>query len=124
MGSVMIKEDGKYFNRFYFVFFDGSFGSYNKWYVFILVGEERVYFVGKEKLVVEYKGWKICLFICYDFRFLVWFWNIEGYDVLIYVVNWFEKRILVWDVLLKVWVIENMVYCIGVNRVGLDVNNY
>lgn len=123
-GSIMINEDGKYFNRLYFVFPDGSFGSYNKRHAFTLAGEERVYSVGKEKLVVEYKGWKICPLICYDLRFPVWSRNTEGYDILIYVANWPEKRIAAWDALLKARAIENMAYCIGVNRVGLDANNH
>lgn len=123
-GSIMINEGGKYYNRLYFVFPDGSFGSYNKRHAFTLAGEERVYSVGKEKLVIEYRGWKICPLICYDLRFPVWSRNTEGYDVLIYVANWPVKRISAWNALLKARAIENMAYCIGVNRVGLDANNH
>lgn len=123
-GSIMIKEHEKFYNRLYFVFPDGSFGSYNKRHAFTLAGEERVYSVGTQKLVVEYKGWKICPLICYDLRFPVWSRNTEGYDVLIYVANWPVKRISAWDALLKARAIENMAYCIGVNRVGLDANNH
>lgn len=123
-GSIMIKEQEKYFNRLYFVFPDGSFGSYNKRHAFTLAGEERVYTVGTQKLVVEYKEWKICPLICYDLRFPVWSRNTEGYDVLIYVANWPITRISAWDALLKARAIENMAYCIGVNRVGVDANNH
>ena len=62
--------------------------------------------------------------ICYDLRFPVWARNVEAYDVLFYVANWPNIRIQAWDTLLKARAIENMAYCIGVNRVGLDGNNH
>ncbi|MEZ4858525.1 MAG: amidohydrolase [Flavobacteriaceae bacterium] len=123
-GSIMVKEDNKFFNRLYFVFPDGSFGSYNKRHAFTLAGEERVYSVGNEKLVVAYKGWKICPLICYDLRFPVWSRNTEGYDLVIYVANWPLTRIAAWDALLRARAIENMAYCIGVNRIGFDANGH
>jgi omega-amidase len=123
-GSVMVEEDGKYFNRLYFVFPDGSYGMYDKRHAFTLAGEQKVYTVGNEKLVVEYKGWKISPLICYDLRFPVWSRNKEGYDVLIYVANWPAKRISAWDILLKARAIENMSFCIGVNRIGMDGNGH
>ena len=85
-----------------------------------MVGEEKTYASGNKKLIVEYKGWKICPLICYDLRFPVWSRNTEDYDVLLYVANWPKPRIFAWDTLLKARAIENMCYCIGVNRVGLD----
>ena len=75
---------------------------------------------GDRKLIIDFKGWKICPLICYDLRFPVWARNTEDYDVLIYIANWPKPRIASWDALLKARAIENMCYCIGVNRVGLD----
>ena len=77
-------------------------------------------------MIVNYKGWNICPLICYDLRFPVWARNVENYDLLLYVANWPKPRITAWDTLLKARAIENMSYCIGVNRVGLDgnKNNY
>ncbi|MDP5082249.1 MAG: nitrilase family protein, partial [Winogradskyella sp.] len=76
------------------------------------------------KVIFTYKGWKICPLICYDLRFPVWARNTEAYDLLIYVANWPKVRINAWDALLKARAIENMSYCIGVNRIGLDGNNF
>ena len=123
-GSVIISEDDKYYNRLLFVDPSGEFETYDKRHTFTLAGEDKVYTAGTEKLIVNYKGWKICPLICYDLRFPVWARNSENYDVLLYVANWPKPRINAWDILLKARAIENMCYCIGVNRVGLDSNNY
>lgn len=123
-GSVIVEEDDKYYNRLYFVFADGSFEKYDKKHTFTLAEEHKTYTAGTEKLIVEYKGWKICPLICYDLRFPVWARNTEDYDLLIYVANWPETRVHAWDVLLQARAIENMAYCIGVNRTGSDGNAY
>jgi len=123
-GSLVIEENGNYFNRLVFVFPNGSIQFYNKRHLFTLAGEDQVYTAGTEKLIVEYKGFKICPLICYDLRFPVFSRNTEDYDVLIYVANWPKPRINAWDILLKARAVENMSYVIGVNRVGLDGNNH
>lgn len=122
LGSIIIKEENKYFNRMYFVFPSGSYEQYDKRHTFTLSKENEHYSEGTEKLIVEYKGWKICPLICYDLRFPVWARNVEQYDVLIYNANWPKTRTLAWDTLLRARAIENMAYCIGVNRVGQDAN--
>ncbi len=123
-GSIIIKENGNFYNRLYFVFPDASFKQYDKRHTFTLAKEDETYSAGNERLLVEYKGWKICPLICYDLRFPVWARNTEDYDLLIYVANWPRTRILAWDVLLQARAIENMAYCAGINRTGLDGNNY
>ncbi len=123
-GSLIIQENEHYYNRLVFVFPSGEIKYYDKRHTFTLVGEHKVYKAGVEKLIVNYKGWKICPLICYDLRFPVWARNVENYDLLIYVANWPKTRIAAWDTLLKARAIENMSYCIGVNRVGLDANDY
>lgn len=123
-GSVVISESDNYYNRFLFVHPSGEINFYDKRHLFTLAGEDKVYEGGKEKLIVNYKGWKICPLVCYDLRFPVWARNLEGYDLLIYVANWPKIRIAAWDTLLKARSIENMCYTIGVNRVGVDANNY
>jgi omega-amidase len=123
-GSVIVKDKARFYNRLYFVFPDGSYDWYDKKHTFTLAGEHRTYTAGKEKLIVEYKGWKICPLICYDLRFPVWARNTEDYELLIYVANWPKKRTEAWDALLKARAIENMSYCVGVNRVGLDGNGH
>jgi len=124
IGSVIIKENGLYYNRLFFVFPNGEFVHYDKKHTFTLAGEHKTYTAGTEKIIVPYLGWNICPLVCYDLRFPVWARNTVDYDVLIYTANWPNKRVSAWDALLKARAIENMTYCIGVNRVGLDGNGH
>lgn len=119
-GSIIVIENGKFFNRLLFTTPEGKLHAYDKKHLFTLASEQETYTAGNEKLIIQYKGWKICPMICYDLRFPVWARNTENYDVLIYVANWPKARIKAWDVLLQARAIENMAYCIGVNRVGID----
>ena len=121
-GSLIIIENDHFYNRLVFVFPSGEIQIYDKRHLFTLAGEEKVYTFGKEKLIIEYKGWRICPLICYDLRFPVFSRNTEDYDFLIYVANWPKPRINAWDILLKARAVENMCYTIGVNRVGIDSN--
>lgn len=123
-GSVIVQDDGRYFNRLFFIYPDGSFKRYDKRHTFTLAKENETYDSGKERLIVSYKGWKICPLVCYDLRFPVWARNTEDYDILIFVANWPSVRVQAWDTLLKARAIENMCYCIGVNRVGEDGNGH
>lgn len=120
VGSLIISENNNYYNRLLFVEPSGSITYYNKRHTFTLAKEDKVFSAGKKKVIIDYKGWKICPLICYDLRFPVWARNIEDYDVLIYVANWPKPRVSAWDSLLKARAIENMSYCVGVNRVGVD----
>lgn len=124
MGSMVVSEHGHFYNRLLFVHPNGIIETYDKKHTFTLAGEDKVYAAGQSKLIVTYKGWKICPLICYDLRFPVWSRNVENYDVLIYVANWPKVRVAAWDALLKARAIENMSYCVGVNRVGLDANGH
>lgn len=121
-GSLVIKEKGNFYNRMVFVHPSGKIESYDKRHLFSLAGEEKVYTKGKEKVIVNYKDWNICLQICYDLRFPAFARNTENYDLLLYVANWPKVRIMAWDALLKARAIENMTYTIGVNRIGEDAN--
>jgi predicted amidohydrolase len=123
-GSLVIEEKGKYYNRLVFVFPTGEIKTYDKRHLFGLAGEDRFYTAGKDKLIVEYKGYKICPLVCYDLRFPVFSRNVEDYDVLLYVANWPKPRVNAWDILLKARAVENMCYVIGVNRIGTDDNNH
>lgn len=122
-GSLVIQENGNFYNRMVFVFPTGEVQHYDKRHLFTLAGEEKVYTAGTDKLILEYKGWRICPLVCYDLRFPVFSRNIENYDLLIYVASWPQPRINAWDILLKARAVENLSYTIGVNRVGKDQNN-
>ncbi|NNE31521.1 MAG: amidohydrolase [Winogradskyella sp.] len=123
-GSLVIQENNRFFNRLVFADPEGKITTYDKRHTFTLAGEHKTYTAGKEKVILDYKGWKICPLVCYDLRFPVWARNTEDYDLLFYVANWPKMRIAAWDSLLKARAIENMAYCVGVNRVGLDGNEY
>lgn len=123
-GSMVIKDEGQFYNRLFFIFPTGEYKTYDKRHLFSLAGEEKVYTPGKNRLVVDYQGWKICPLVCYDLRFPAFARNVgEAYDLLLYVASWPDQRIYAWDSLLKARAIENMSYVIGVNRCGKDENN-
>jgi predicted amidohydrolase len=124
IGSLVIKENDNFYNRLVFVFLSGEIQFYDKRHLFTLAGEDEVYTAGNKKLIIEYKGWKICPLVCYDLRFPVFSRNTENYDLLIYVANWPKTRINAWNALLKARAIENMSYVIGVNRIGEDDNKF
>lgn len=124
IGSLVISENDNFYNRLVCVDPTGNVTQYDKRHTFTLAGEDKVYTAGTAKVIFDYKGWKICPLVCYDLRFPVWARNVEDYDLLLYVANWPKIRTNAWDALLKARAIENMVYCVGVNRVGLDGNNY
>lgn len=123
-GSLIIFEDNNYYNRLLFVFPNGEIQFYDKRHLFTLAGEDKIYTAGTKKQIVDYKGWKICLQVCYDLRFPVFARNVENYDLLLYVANWPKVRISAWDILLRARAVENLSYVIGVNRLGVDVNNF
>lgn len=120
-GSFIAREEGKYYNRAFFVTPDGETRYYDKRHLFRMAGEDRHFSAGDKPLVVRYKDWNICLQVCYDLRFPVWSRNVNNaYDLLIYVANWPEARKKAWKALLQARAIENMAYVCGVNRVGVD----
>ncbi len=123
VGSFIVVEKGNYYNRLIWMFPDGSFQSYDKKHLFRMANEHEVFSSGNSTLIVEWKGWKFCPLICYDLRFPVWSRNQNlEYDCLIYIANWPESRVSAWEILLQARAIENLSYCIGVNRVGRDGN--
>lgn len=120
-GSLIIEEDGKYYNRLLWVLPNGQMWHYDKRHLFGYADEDQHYNAGEKRLIAQVKGWRICLQVCYDLRFPVWARNQgDEYDVLLYVANWPERRSLAWKTLLQARAIENMSYVVGVNRVGKD----
>tara|TARA_B100000809_G_scaffold266826_1_gene331955 strand:- start:38 stop:823 length:786 start_codon:yes stop_codon:yes gene_type:complete len=124
-GSLIIKENGNYYNRLIWAQPDSELYTYDKRHLFRMAGENNHFAAGEKRLVVSYKGWRICPLICYDLRFPVWSRNTDdnetpAYDCLIYVANWPAVRKQPWSKLLEARAIENQCYVIGVNRVGED----
>lgn len=122
-GSVVIEDKGQYYNRLVWMQPNGQHYCYDKRHLFRMAGEHHHYASGSAKLVVDYKGWRICPMICYDLRFPAWIRNQEQYDLLIFVANWPKPRRFAWSTLLRARAIENIAYAIGVNRVGTDGND-
>ncbi|KAA3640317.1 MAG: amidohydrolase [Proteobacteria bacterium] len=123
-GSLIVKAQGQFYNRLYWVEANGDYKHYDKKHLFSYAGEDQHFTAGSKRLIVEYKGWRICPLICYDLRFPVWSRNDVDYDVLIYVANWPTPRQDAWQSLLKARAIENMSYVVGVNRIGTDGNDH
>lgn len=119
-GSVAIEDHVRYYNRLYFVKPDGSVEYYDKHHLFTYGGEHYQFTAGKDRVIVNYEGYRILLAVCYDLRFPVWSRNNQDYDLAIYVASWPAKRQLAWDTLLRARAIENQCYLVGVNRVGDD----
>ncbi|HLX65416.1 MAG TPA: nitrilase family protein [Puia sp.] len=143
-GSLIIEEDGSYFNRLIWMLPTGQYGCYDKRHRFAYAGEDEHYTAGQKRLVASVKGWKVLLLVCYDLRFPVWSRQqptlaaetsaMAGssaeippqaaleYDLIIYVANWPDRRSHAWKTLLQARAIENQSYVVGVNRVGEDGN--
>jgi predicted amidohydrolase len=126
VGSVAaISPEGGYRNRMYFVEPNGKVTYYDKRHLFSYSGEDKHYESGKEKVIVEFRGVRFFLQVCYDLRFPVFGRNCDDYDIALYVANWPDKRRMAWDILLRARAIENQAIVIGVNRVGNDpICNY
>lgn len=122
-GSSSVEENGKFYNRMFFVKPDGSYDFYDKRHLFSFSGEDKIYTKGSERKIVEYKGFRFLLQVCYDLRFPVFSRNNNDYDAVLYVANWPEKRVEAWSHLLKARAIENLSYVFGVNRMGNDGND-
>lgn len=127
-GSFAIHDSGKHLNRMFFVEPDGSFKTYDKKHLFRLSVEPKYYSSGTSRTIVDFRGWKINLAICYDLRFPVWLRNRYHndqyeYDILLISANWPSSRIKIWKTLLAARSIENQCYTIGVNRIGNDGNS-
>ena len=129
-GSLIIEEEGKYFNRLIWMLPNGQYGYYDKRHLFAYATEDEYYSPGNKRLIASVKGWRINLLVCYDLRFPVWARQSNDdsgtpeYDLLIYVANWPERRVHAWKTLLQARAIENQCYVVGVNRVGDDANGH
>ena len=132
-GSLIIEENGLYFNRLIWMLPNGQYGQYDKRHLFGYASEHEHYAAGNKRLIASVNGWKINLQVCYDLRFPVWSRQANNpadqpdevlpeYDMLIYVANWPERRSHAWKTLLQARAIENQCFVAGVNRVGSDGN--
>ena len=131
-GSIIVEEEGNYYNRLIWMLPNGQYGYYDKRHRFAYAGENEYYTAGHKRLIASVKGWKVLLLVCYDLRFPVWSRQTprqqeeQGgleYDLLLYVANWPERRSHAWKTLLQARAIENQCFVAGVNRIGDDGND-
>ena len=125
-GTIILKNNG-FYNSFIWMEPDGRYHLYNKRHLFTMGGEIGLN-RGEERITIEYKGWRIRPFVCYDMRFPVWNRNSfkngkYEYDLAVFTAEWPEKKSEVWNTLLRARAIENQAYIVGVNRVGIDDSN-
>lgn len=133
-GSLMIEEEGRYFNRLILMLPNQQYVYYDKRHLFAYANEHQHYTAGSKRLIASVNGWKLNLQVCYDLRFPVWARQslpiaspgekerVPEYDILVYVANWPERRNTAWKTLLRARAIENQSFVVGVNRVGTDGN--
>jgi predicted amidohydrolase len=119
-GSLIIGEEGEFYNRMLFVTDGGELTFYDKRHLHSMSGEHTAYSLGNKRVVVAYREFSFNLQVCYDLRFPVWSRNRGDTDVIIYSANWPAVRSNVWKSLLVARAIENQCYVIGVNRVGVN----
>lgn len=134
-GSFMAKSDSasdtgvgenesttiKYYNKAFLVLPNGEIHTADKKHLFSLGREHELFTSGTERMIAQFKGFNICVLVCYDVRFPVWSRNTGlVYDLLIYTANFPTSRISDWDTLLKARAIENQSYVVGLNRIGKD----
>ena len=130
VGTWIVRENDRCYNRLHWVYPDGQYGSYDKAHTFRVSGEYDIICRGTRREVFEYKGWRIKPAVCYDLRFPKWLRNDPSpftshlspltYDLLLVCANWPGSRHEAWATLLKARAIENLSYVLGCNRCGKD----
>lgn len=130
-GSVQIRTPEGVFNRLLWATPNGGLQHYDKRHLFRMAKEHERYAAGRDKLLLEFRGWRICPMVCYDLRFPVFIRNrfdaqreALDYDLLLFVANWPAPRREAWRTLLRARAIENLCHVAAVNRVGRDGNGH
>lgn len=121
-GSLIVEDSGKYFNRLVFVHPEGKIEYYDKRHLFRMSGEHNFYDLGCNRVIINFKDFRILPLVCYDLRFPVWSRNQNDYDMILIVANFPEVRSYAWNTLLPARAIENQCYVVACNRIGKDGN--
>jgi omega-amidase len=122
-GSLIIEEQGRYYNRLIWMPPDGECKIYDKRHLFRMADEQEHFAAGTERSVFTLNGWRVLPLVCYDLRFPVWSRGVDEFDLMIYVANWPTPRRSAWQILLPARGVENQCYVAGVNRIGTDGND-
>jgi predicted amidohydrolase len=121
-GSLIVKEEGHFYNRMILAFPEGQIKHYDKAHLFAFGGEAKHFTRGTQRPTYAFKGWRIRPIVCYDLRFPVWCRNDDDYDLLLNMASWPAVRSLAWTQLGIARAIENQAYYLAVNRTGMDGN--
>lgn len=122
-GSLVIRDNQQNYNRMIIAYPDGKLDWYDKKHLFRMANEQQRYAAGDKRVVVEWRDWRIALYVCYDLRFPVWCRNQNDTDLMLFVASWPAVRAYPWQTLLRARAIENLCYVAGVNRIGTDAND-
>ena len=122
-GSIVIKEDDTNFNRLVIAYPDQTTEHYDKKHLFRMANEHQRYGSGDKQVIVNWRGWRIALLVCYDLRFPVWCRAQNTTDLMLFVASWPAARAHPWKTLLRARAMENLCYVCGVNRIGTDAND-
>ncbi|PCJ45468.1 MAG: amidohydrolase [Gammaproteobacteria bacterium] len=122
-GSLVICENNINYNRMVIAFPDGQTQYYDKKHLFRMANEHKRYGSGNERVVIQWRDWRIALYVCYDLRFPVWCRNQNDTDLMLFVASWPAARASAWQILLRARAMENLCYVCGVNRIGRDAND-
>lgn len=122
-GSLIVEDDGRYFNRLIWATPGEDVQWYDKRHLFRMAREHEHYAAGNERRVFSLGDWRVCPLVCYDLRFPVWSRGIDEFDLLVFVANWPAVRRSAWSTLLPARAVENLCYTAGLNRIGTDGND-
>ena len=122
-GSLVINDNGQNFNRMVISYPDGSLDFYDKKHLFRMANEQKRYSAGDSRVIINWRGWRVALYVCYDLRFPVWCRNQNDTDLMLFVSSWPAARSYPWSTLLRARAMENLCYVCGVNRIGTDAND-
>jgi len=119
--GVVFLDAGKATNDAIFIDKEGNLiGQYSKIHPFSYAGEDKFFNGGSQISSVNLGAITMGLTICYDLRFPEIYTALRECSVIVNIANWPAKRIAHWNVLLRARAIENQVFIVGVNRIGID----
>lgn len=123
-GSVAEKIGERIYNTMYIFNRQGNqVASYSKMHLFRLMDEEKHFHAGDQAVTFELEeGLKAGASICYDIRFpeLARGLALAGAKVLFVPAEWPHPRLNHWRTLLTARAIENQMYVVACNRVGVS----
>ncbi|MDN5368390.1 MAG: hypothetical protein PWP05_1105 [Thermovirga sp.] len=125
-GSVAAIRCKKAYNRLMVFNREGEkIAEYDKIHLFGLMDEDKYITPGKKVCLFELDGIKCGAMICYDLRFpeLARELTLKGSQVIFVPAQWPEPRIHHWKTLMTARAIENQVFMVAANRVGVEDQN-